>query len=65
MDDCTRISRPFHEQLRKSQVRRGNILLARSGSFGAAAMYFGLIQLTPLTLSSLSRASIKLTLFTF
>ena len=41
MNDCVKITPAFHRTLRKSQVRSGDILLARSGSFGAAAMYFG------------------------
>ena len=34
-----RIDRDFHEQLPKSMVRKGNVLLARSGSFGTASIY--------------------------
>lgn len=34
-----RIDSAFHEQLPKSQVRKGNVLLARSGSFGTASIY--------------------------
>ena len=34
-----RIDRGFHEQLSKSMVRKENVLLARSGSFGTASIY--------------------------
>ncbi len=40
-DDCVNIDGQFHELLRKSHVHRGDILIARSGSFGCAGMYFG------------------------
>lgn len=33
------INRKFHEFLRKSKVRKHDILIARSGSFGTASMY--------------------------
>ncbi len=33
------IDKAFHVELTKSQVRQGNILIARSGSFGTASMY--------------------------
>ena len=36
---CIKISPDFHSSLTKSQVRRGDILIARSGSFGSAAIY--------------------------
>ncbi len=35
------IHQDFHEQLAKSKVRKGDILVARSGSFGAASIYLG------------------------
>lgn len=34
-----KITPEFHSALAKSQVRKGNILIARSGSFGSAAIY--------------------------
>ena len=34
-----KITPEFHSVLAKSQVRKGNILIARSGSFGSAAVY--------------------------
>ena len=34
-----RITTTFHSQLAKSQLQYGDILIARSGSFGAAAIY--------------------------
>lgn len=36
---CVRIDHSFHELLTKSQVNNGNILIARSGSFGKASIY--------------------------
>ena len=35
----TCISSEFHNQLRKSKIRKGDILIARSGSFGVASIY--------------------------
>ena len=35
----TLINPSFHNQLNKSKVRKGNILIARSGSFGTASIY--------------------------
>ena len=37
--DVIHINRPFHDYLCKSQVHRGDILIARSGSFGNAAIW--------------------------
>ncbi|MCQ2367428.1 MAG: restriction endonuclease subunit S [Kiritimatiellae bacterium] len=37
--DIIHISQEFHEQLRKSQIHTNDILLARSGSFGNAAIW--------------------------
>jgi len=38
---CVKIDLVFHELLKKSQVSKGNILIARSGSFGKASIYMG------------------------
>ena len=37
--DKTIINPTFHNQLNKSKVRKGDILIARSGSFGTASIY--------------------------
>ena len=37
--DVVHIDRKFHECLRKSQIHKGDILVARSGSFGNAAVW--------------------------
>ncbi len=37
----TQISKDFHTLLAKSIVRKGDILIARSGSFGTASIYLG------------------------
>ncbi len=37
--DTIKITDSFHKQLRKSQIHCGDILIARSGSFGKAAIY--------------------------
>jgi len=37
--DTIKITDSFHKQLRKSQIYKGDILIARSGSFGKAAIY--------------------------
>lgn len=39
MVHSVRIDKAFHESLPKSMVRKNNILLARSGSFGTASIY--------------------------
>ena len=39
LSTCVRIDHSFHEFLKKSQVNNGNILIARSGSFGKASIY--------------------------
>jgi hypothetical protein len=36
---CVKIDHSFHDFLKKSQVNSGNILIARSGSFGKASIY--------------------------
>jgi type I restriction enzyme M protein len=38
-EECQRITQGFHQQLRKSQVQKGDVLIARSGSFGKASIY--------------------------
>jgi type I restriction enzyme M protein len=38
-EGCKRITQNFHNQLIKSQIVQGNILIARSGSFGKASIY--------------------------
>jgi Type I restriction modification DNA specificity domain len=40
LDHTIRITSQFHANLLKSQVNKGDILIARSGSFGSAAIYF-------------------------
>ncbi|WP_043999777.1 N-6 DNA methylase, partial [Microcystis aeruginosa] len=39
IDNCQKITQKFHQKLRKSQIKKGNILIARSGSFGKASIY--------------------------
>ncbi|MDE2810930.1 MAG: restriction endonuclease subunit S [Gemmatimonadota bacterium] len=39
LSNSVRIAPEFHASLVKSQVHKGNILIARSGSFGSAAIY--------------------------
>lgn len=39
LDNSVRITPTFHASLAKSQVHKGDILIARSGSFGSAAIY--------------------------
>ena len=39
LDTSVRVTPAFHASFVKSQVHRGNILIARSGSFGSAAIY--------------------------
>jgi type I restriction enzyme M protein len=38
-DSIQKINSSFHQQLKKSQVKYKNILIARSGSFGKASIY--------------------------
>ncbi|HYX15404.1 MAG TPA: restriction endonuclease subunit S [Nostoc sp.] len=38
-EDCQRITQKFHQQLKKSQIKKGDVLIARSGSFGKASIY--------------------------
>jgi len=37
--ETIKITKKFHEQLKKSQINKENILIARSGSFGKASIY--------------------------
>ena len=39
LNNCVKITSEFHERLKKSQIKKGNILIARSGSFGKASIY--------------------------
>lgn len=39
LEHSIKIKTEFHEKLSKSQVKKGDILIARSGSFGSAAIY--------------------------
>jgi hypothetical protein len=39
LEHCIKVTPEFHSKLAKSQVRKENILIARSGSFGCAAIY--------------------------
>jgi len=39
LDNCKRINALFHAKLKKSQIHYGDILIARSGSFGNASIY--------------------------
>lgn len=39
LNHSIRVTATFHERLTKSQVHKGDILIARSGSFGSAAIY--------------------------
>ena len=39
LEHCIKITPDFHLSLSKSQVQKGDILIARSGSFGTAAIY--------------------------
>jgi type I restriction enzyme M protein len=38
-EECQRITQKFHQQLKKSQIRKDDVLIARSGSFGKASIY--------------------------
>ncbi|WP_442939807.1 N-6 DNA methylase [Nostoc sp.] len=38
-EECQRITQKFHKQLKKSQIKKGDVLIARSGSFGKASIY--------------------------
>lgn len=38
-DEVIKIDLDFHQKLKKSQVKKGDILVARSGSFGNASLY--------------------------
>ncbi len=38
-DNCQKITFDFHKKLKKSQIKKYDILLARSGSFGKASIY--------------------------
>lgn len=38
-DEVIKINPEFHQKLKKSQVKQGDILIARSGSFGNASLY--------------------------
>lgn len=38
-NDTIKITEKFHQELKKSQIRKGDILIARSGSFGKASIY--------------------------
>lgn len=38
-NDCQKINEEFHIKLKKSQVHKEDILIARSGSFGTASVY--------------------------
>ncbi|WP_020589859.1 restriction endonuclease subunit S [Desulfobacter curvatus] len=39
LNNCVKITPEFHEKLKKSQINKGDILIARSGSFGKASIY--------------------------
>jgi len=39
LNNCVKITSKFHEKLKKSQINKGDILIARSGSFGKASIY--------------------------
>lgn len=39
MNDCKQINQIFHDRLKKSQIHKEDILVARSGSFGKASIY--------------------------
>lgn len=39
LNNCIKITPEFHAKLKKSQVKKGDILIARSGSFGKASIY--------------------------
>ncbi|WP_375476008.1 N-6 DNA methylase [uncultured Nostoc sp.] len=38
-EECQRITQKFHQQLKKSQIKKDDVLIARSGSFGKASIY--------------------------
>lgn len=38
--ECQSITGQFHEKIKKSQIHKNDVLIARSGSFGNAAIYF-------------------------
>ena len=38
-EECQRITENFHRQLKKSQIKKDDVLIARSGSFGKASIY--------------------------
>ncbi|MBD2140191.1 N-6 DNA methylase [Anabaena sp. FACHB-1250] len=40
-EECQRITRKFHQKLNKSQIKKDDVLIARSGSFGKASIYLG------------------------
>ena len=39
LDDVLHIDSDFHHELNKSQIHKGNVLIARSGSFGKASIW--------------------------
>lgn len=39
INDCKQINQIFHDRLKKSQIHKEDILIARSGSFGKASIY--------------------------
>ncbi|WP_321494184.1 restriction endonuclease subunit S [uncultured Desulfobacter sp.] len=39
LNNCVKITPAFHKKLKKSQIHKGDILVARSGSFGKASIY--------------------------
>jgi type I restriction enzyme M protein len=41
-EECQKITQRFHQHLKKSQINNGDILIARSGSFGKASIYLDL-----------------------
>lgn len=40
MEDCIHITKTFHDKLSKSKIYKGDILIARSGSFGKASVFY-------------------------
>jgi restriction endonuclease S subunit len=38
-EECQRITKKFHQKLNKSQIKKDDVLIARSGSFGKASIY--------------------------
>jgi type I restriction enzyme M protein len=38
-EECQRITIKFHQKLNKSQIKKNDVLIARSGSFGKASIY--------------------------